>query len=411
MKADIDSLMRSQGVDAILVTGPAQHNPMMIYFTGVVHVTDADLIKIRGQQPVLFVPPMEREEGARSGLQTVSNSKYPLTDFLSEAGGDMLEAHALRYEKLFCELGLISGRVALYGLKDAGFAHAVFSRLQKRLPDLILTGFARDKLLLQAMMTKDEDEVDHIRRMGKITTDVVGRTADFLCSHKAKNDQLVHPDGSPLTIGEVKRKINLWLAEAGAENPEGTIFSIGRDAALPHSTGKDTDTLRLGQPIVFDIFPCEEGGGYFYDFTRTWCLGHAPEEVIKLHEDVRSVYQTVVSKLEVGQPFWRAQQMTCELFESMGHTTVLNNPVTESGYVHSLGHGLGLQIHEKPFASLSTHTDTDILAPGSVFSIEPGLYYPEKGMGVRIEDTWLAKADGTFEMLADYPTDLVLPIK
>jgi len=411
MKADIDLLMKAQGVDVLLVTGPAQHNPMMTYFTGVVHVTNADLVKVQGKPPVLFVPPMEREEGARSGFQTVSYSKYPLTDFVTDGGGDLLEAYASRYERLLRDLGITSGRLALYGLKDAGFAFSVFSRLEKRLPELTLAGFARDELLLQAMMTKDDNEIAHIRRMGKVTTDVVSKTADFLCGHITNQGVLIKSTGIPLTVGEVKRKINLWLAEGGAENTEGTIFSVGRDAGIPHSTGKDADFLRLGQTIVFDIFPCEEGGGYFYDFTRTWCLGFAPDEVVKLYEDVRSVYQSIVLKLELNQPFWQAQKLACELFESKGHVTVMSDPAAESGYVHSLGHGLGLNIHEKPVSSLSTHSETDILAPGSVFSLEPGLYYPDKGMGVRIEDSWLARTDGKFEMLASYPTDLVLPIK
>ncbi len=129
---------------------------------------------------------------------------------------------------------------------------------------------------------------------------MVGRTAEFLTSHVAKNGRLVKRNGKPLTIGEVKSNINLWLAEAGAENPEGTIFSIGRDAGIPHSSGTLTDELTLGKTIIFDIFPCEQLGGYFYDFTRTWCLGYAPDPAQKLYEDVKKVYDTVVSELKVN---------------------------------------------------------------------------------------------------------------
>jgi Xaa-Pro aminopeptidase len=121
------------------------------------------------------------------------------------------------------------------------------------------------------MATKDEAEIEHMRKIGQVTIDVVGKVADLLTSHKAKNGILIKSDGEPLRIGDVKRKINLWLAEQGAENPEGTIFAIGRDAGIPHSSGNPQDLLRLGQTIVFDIFPCESGGGYFYDFTRTRC--------------------------------------------------------------------------------------------------------------------------------------------
>jgi Xaa-Pro aminopeptidase len=98
------------------------------------------------------------------------------------------------------------------------------------------------------------------------------------------------------------------------------------------------------------------------------------------------------------------------MFEEMGHPTVLNQPETETGYVHSLGHGLGLRVHERPFSG-PTALPEDILAPGSVVTVEPGLYYPERGLGVRLEDTVCVRADGKIEVLAEYPKDLVLKMK
>ena len=70
MKNDLDTLMAAQNLDAILVTGPAQHNPAMVYMTGGGHLTGADLIKKRGEEPILFCNPMERDEAAHTGLQT-----------------------------------------------------------------------------------------------------------------------------------------------------------------------------------------------------------------------------------------------------------------------------------------------------------------------------------------------------
>ncbi|HEX7433861.1 MAG TPA: aminopeptidase P family N-terminal domain-containing protein, partial [Anaerolineaceae bacterium] len=62
MITDLDSIMETHGIDALLITGPAQHNPTMVYLTGVRHLTHADLIKKRGEAPVLFHGPMERDE-------------------------------------------------------------------------------------------------------------------------------------------------------------------------------------------------------------------------------------------------------------------------------------------------------------------------------------------------------------
>ena len=70
----------------------------------------------------------------------------------------------------------------------------------------------------------------------------------------------------------------------------------------------------------------------------------------------------------------------------MGHPTICAQKTTTNGYLHSIGHGVGLQIHEKPFSGATALRD-DFLNPGVVFTIEPGLYYPEKRFGVRIEDT------------------------
>jgi Xaa-Pro aminopeptidase len=260
------------------------------------------------------------------------------------------------------------------------------------------------------MATKDSAEVERIRRVGKATVEVVGKTAEFLTGHQVKDEVLVMEDGSPLTIGVVKNHINLWLAERGMENPEGTIFAISSDAGVPHSNGQPEDVIRLGQPIVFDIFPCEQGGGYFYDLTRTWCLGYAPEEVQKLYDQVYHVYDQVVSELSMGAHFAHYQMITCDLFEDMGHPTVKTNPETEVGYVHSLGHGVGLNIHERPSSGTTAAPDDDLI-PGTIMTIEPGLYYPERGMGVRLENTLWARPDGQFEVLADYPMDLVLTMK
>jgi Xaa-Pro aminopeptidase len=246
--------------------------------------------------------------------------------------------------------------------------------------------------------------------MGQITTSVVAQVADFLTSHPVHDEVLVKPDGAPLTVGDVKRRINLWLAEAGAENPEGTIFATGYDAAVPHSSGTATAPLRLGQPIIFDIFPCEAEGGYFYDLTRTWCLGYAPDEALALYEDVLSVYTRVVDEIRPGELFKTYQRLACDLFTARGHPTIMENPITQEGYTHSLGHGVGLNIHEKPSSRL-IDANSERLDPGVVFTVEPGLYYPQRSLAVRLEDTLWMRPDGVPEVLAPYPLDFILPVR
>lgn len=409
MKSDLDQLMQVNQVDAIWVVGAAQHNPAMVYLTGGAHVTTADLIIRRGQKGVLFHGMMEREEAAKSGYDLVCYTKYPYKALLEQAAGDVLLAAALRMKMMCEDLNLTRGRVMLYGKTDVGRMFTVFSHLRTLLPELEIVGDGKEAVLNAATATKDADEIAHITNIGRITVETVERTRQFLMAHKAKNNHLVKADGSPLTIGAVRAQINLWLSELGAENPEGCIFAIGRDAGIPHSTGTDADLLELGKTIVFDIYPCEKGGGYFYDMTRTWSLGYATPEAKKLHQTVKDAYAQVTQTLKLGENAAVYQKRTCDIFEAQGHETINTNPQAESGYIHSLGHGVGLNIHEKPWFSREDDA-SNVLQKGTVFTIEPGLYYPEKGMGVRIEDTWYVDMDGTIKKFIEYTDELVLPI-
>ena len=138
--------------------------------------------------------------------------------------------------------------------------------------------------------------------------------------------------------------------------------------------------------------------------------GYAPDEVLALYETVLMAYNQMSSQLQVGRPFKEYQDKVCELFSDQGHPTIKEDPQTQIGYVHSLGHGIGLNVHERPWSGINSD-DQDRLIPGAVFTLEPGLYYPDKGMGVRLENSLWVRPDGSMEVLADYPMDLVLPVK
>ncbi len=140
MKSDLDTLMQAHNLDAILVIGPGQHNPPMVYLTGGGHLTHADLVKKRGEPPVLFCASMEREEGARTGLTTRNIDDYRIEELLKQYNGDQVQALCARYQQMFADLGLASGRVAIYGNIDAGRAFGVLSALQRALPGIELVG-------------------------------------------------------------------------------------------------------------------------------------------------------------------------------------------------------------------------------------------------------------------------------
>lgn len=412
MKSDLDALMQARDLDALLIFGDAENNPSMYYFVDGGHVSGALLIKKVGKEAVLFFNDMERDEAAKSGLKTVSFSEFPMSAFEEQANGDRVLANALRFKKILEEYGLSGGRVAVYGKVEVSLLFGILMKLVQLMPEIEFLGEGLvNSTLLYAMETKDDVEVARIRQMGAVTTIVVKLVQEYLTAREVREDEvLLKEDGTPLTIGDVKGKISLWLAERGAVDVEGTIFAIGRDAGVPHSVGDPKDLITLGKTIVFDIFPAEQGGGYFYDFTRTWSLGYAIPEAQALYDQVHEIYNKVVENLDLNASFVDYQRMACEYFESKGHKTQLSTTAPLDGYVHSLGHGLGLNVHERPGSGLTAGPD-NLLKPGVVITIEPGLYYPEKGMGFRIEDSYWVRPDGKIELLAEFPYDFVLSMK
>jgi Xaa-Pro aminopeptidase len=415
VKSDLDRLMLERNYDALLVTGSSHHNPPMYYLANGASIGESSiLLKKRGQAPVLFVSGMERDEAARSGLQVVDAARYNYRELVKEENGDLLRARARMFGKIFAELG-VQGTVAAFGYEDQGAAYALLTAVEEINPNIRVAGEYQKTILGLARETKDAEEVKRIRAVARKTVAVVGGVQEFLVSHRAKNGYLVKKDGSRLNVGDVKLHINHLLMAHDIVDAEGaTIFAIGRDAGVPHSRGNPRDPIALGQTIVFDIFPAEPGGGYFYDFTRTWCLGYAPDHVQAAYEEVTTIFKRVMKALKPGAPCSDYQKMTADFFEAHGHPTIQSNPQTTDGYVHSLGHGIGLQVHERPSLNdLAGNTAT--LDPGTVVTVEPGLYYPDHpkgGFGIRVEDSvWLNPKTLKFEVLGKYPYDLVLPVK
>jgi Xaa-Pro aminopeptidase len=409
MKTNIDTYMAQQKVDVLVVLGAAQHNPDMVYFTGIAHMTRAVLLKKQGVEPVLMHQPMERDEATKSGFETRNSAAYNQSKLPTESSTKSRQA-VHQFCALLSEFGVTRGRVAVYGFDDIRTSASLLQDVKAVYPDIEILVERDENILELAMATKSADEVERIRNMGLKTAQVVAEVADFLTDCHAGSLGIEDKHGNAVTIERVKRLIDLELIKRGAENPEGTIFSQGRDAGVPHSTGNPSEVLQPGKNIVFDIFPCEMGGGFFYDFTRTWSLGYATEENRQLYQQVLDVYQMVTRELATGKPFYAFQQRTCELFESFGHDTIIHQPMTTSGYVHSLGHGVGLRVHEHPFC-VNNPKELDCLQPGCVFTIEPGLYYPDLDTGVRIEDTYWVNEQGKIERLVEYSYDLVIPIK
>jgi Xaa-Pro aminopeptidase len=410
MIRDLDSLMDARNLDAILVQGKVLGNPPLLYLLGGVHLTYAVVVKKRGHVPTLIVGPMDRETAAMVGFDVVLNTRYKYGALLHQYDGDALAAAVGYYGAIFEDLG-VSGRVGCYGYVDQGYAYALLPALDASLSEVELVGEFKGDLFHTARATKDAEEVARIRDVGRRTASIVRETVAYLQSHRVDDSGVLRKsDGELLTVGDAHNKITRLIVGQGLEDPEGFIFSTGRNAGIPHSRGDLGTPLRLGEPIVFDIFPREMGGGYFFDLTRTFCLGYASSAMLDLYQDVLDCLDDLKSAVRIGEKTRAYQQRACDFFAERGHPTVADDPGVQSGYVHGIAHGVGLDIHELPgFQDNPSNEAT--LAPGHLFAMEPGLYYPDKGLGCRIEDVLWIDEDGHMHNLTAFPYDLVVPMR
>ena len=408
MKRDLDRLMAERNLDGFVVLGEG-HGPAMKYLTNGGFFEGALLLKARGEEVTLVHGMMERDTAAATGLRTVNREEhFNGYELLKEFDGDRLAAGAAYIARAMEMIGL-RGRVGVYGLQDAGATLALMGKVTEQLESIEVVGEYGETLFSQAVVTKDDAELEILKRAGRLTCAVVGELQAFIQGHKVGRDEIVlKADGSALTIGNVKEYLRTRLHAKGLKEDHGTIFSQGRDAGVPHNNGDPSMPLQLGRTIIFDIFPTTEEG-YFHDMTRTWCLGYATDEVQQAYEQTKEIFDRVMADLELGRPTREYQVMTCEYYEAHGHRTVRSHPGTEEGYVHILGHGIGLEIHEGPRFSHAEGEQT-VLQPGHVVTIEPGLYYPSRGYGVRVEDAVAFNEAGELIWLTDYPYDLVVPM-
>lgn len=410
MKSDIDRLMAERGLTALVVASDDLYCPLRDYLTNGARVGGALIIKPYSAAPVLFVSPMEVEEARVSGLTVYTFNDLGRGELARTHQGDPLAVEVELWARAFDRLGVGPGKIGVYGTGALHRGLELVRALAQRLPDYTFAGEHGLSLFDEAYVTKDAQEIVRLKAVAARTSAVVRAAWDFIASHYAgASGMVVTAAGVPLTIGDVKRFVRRALLDHDLEEAH-MIFAQGRDGGFPHSRGQDALPLQIGQAIVFDLFPHEIGGGYYHDMTRTWCIASTPSAVQTAYDHVRAAFDLAVTAYSgPGQPAHELQDAVLDYFEGLGHATIRSDPNATSGYVHSLGHGLGLNIHERP--SLSHLRRDDTLQVGSVFTIEPGLYYPDQGFGVRLEDTFYIDDSGALVALTDVPKTLVLPLR
>jgi Xaa-Pro aminopeptidase len=244
--------------------------------------------------------------------------------------------------------------------------------------------------------TKSAAEAAAIREGNRLCS--VGFTVaeSILRAARPRGRTLLH-DGRPLTSAVLRFAIESAIMAEGGQ-PNGTTIVAGGDQACdPHERG--SGPLRPHELIIIDIFPRVAKTGYFGDMTRTYLRGRASESQRKLVATVRAAQLAALKTIRAGIDGHAVHQRVVDLFIAAGYETK-RTAKGSVGFFHGTGHGLGLAIHEPPRMAATGSTK---LKPGTVVTVEPGLYYPGLG-GCRIEDVVQVTA-GTPKMLSRHSYD------
>lgn len=407
MKSDIDRLMQERDLDALIVAGGEEFNTIRYYLSNGAHITRGTIVKIRGNDALLVCNGMELEEAQKSDLRIKTDGEVGYYDIYKAANNDPNVAAARLWKKLLQEEGLTAGRVGLYGTWQINTTIAIYKVLLEEADEYEFVAESAPTVFTEAMLTKDDEEIDRIKSVAERTNEAMSIAWDYIAGLSADGDFVVDADGRQVTIGDIKALVRGELMMRGLEDT-GMIFAQGRDAGFPHSRGEADMPLQIGKAIVFDLFPREMGGGYHHDMTRTWCIGYAPKEVREIYDTVMEAFDISVETYGVNKSTHHMQEAVLDYFESKGHPTTRTDPRAMEGYVHSLGHGVGIDIHEAP--SISHVRRDDIFQVGNAVTVEPGLYYPERGIGVRVEDFFIVDKNGELISITPFRKDLVIPI-
>ena len=239
---------------------------------------------------------------------------------------------------------------------------------------------------------KDAEEIKGIRRAMRaaeagMETAIAGLRAADVC------DGVLFLDGGVLTSERLRRMVHQTLMDCDSIG-EHTIIAGGDQGCDPHQVG--FGPLRASETIIIDIFPRDETSGYYGDLTRTVCKGPAFKPMQHLYETVLGAQQLGLDHIHPDAEGRLIHKSIQRFFSDAGYETGEQDGYMQ-GYIHSTGHGLGLEIHEGP--RIGRHGD--VLESGHVVTMEPGLYYRGLG-GVRIEDT-VVVCQGGYENLCSLP--------
>lgn len=217
--------------------------------------------------------------------------------------------------------------------------------------------FALKDVFEKVRMVKDIEEIKIIQKSLKIALDTF---------------EYVKPQIVPgVTEIDIANEIEYRMKKMGASGPSfGTIVASGKRSSLPHGLASNK-VIENGDAVVIDMGAVYDG--YCSDITRTVFVGGMSKEQERVYDLVKKAQKFAIDAIEAG--------VSCKDVNEVAVNEFRKNAM-DKYFVHSLGHGVGLDVHERPFVA---GRSSDVFKPGMVVTVEPGLYLPNQ-FGVRIED-------------------------
>jgi Xaa-Pro aminopeptidase len=246
---------------------------------------------------------------------------------------------------------------------------------------------------------KSDFQVAAMRRAQKAAEAAVADIAGALRAAEIRGQDVLL-DGSPLTCEYLQGLARNAFLTHGASAEE-LIVGHGAQVCIGHHRG--SGAILAGEPVTIDLWPRDDETGFYTDMTRTFVVGEVNDELRAYHSLSREALRRSVAAIAPGVLASEVHRIACEVFEGAGYPTQLTKEpgtVLLEGFFHSLGHGVGLEVHEAPHLGQSDER----LIEGDVLAVEPGCYRQGFG-GVRLEDLVLVTAAGA-EVITDYPYDL-----
>ena len=375
MRGDLDAILAEKGAESLLLYSESFKNSNMYYLTKFLAPDPFIFFKKVDTDPVIVVNQMEYPRAQKQSIvkDVRSYFDYKYLEVVKTAKEPHLGTMKFIANVTKKELGADT-KVCV--------PHNFPAMAADILREEGLTIKPMFDVVEKARETKDADEINEIQAVQAVAEEVTAEAIDLIANADVDPNGILIVKKEPLTVGKVKSFLGHQFLDHGFVMEEDIIVACGPKGSDPHYFGDPQDVLKANQPIILDICPRSVQKRYWTDMTRTIVKGKASDKVRKMFNAVLEARNTSIDAIQAVALGSDIYDVCCDVLEKAGYETTRGGKQITRGLTHSLGHGVGLDIHEVPRMSELYKFP---LKEHNIVTVEPGLYDPDVG-GLRIED-------------------------